>query len=84
MKGYKARAGDIYVQEVRPNQWNLYQFIEKAWQYLFTISQAEVDTYISQLHMIGETDGPLGKRRYYRPHNPVLYRPGRPRRRARH
>jgi hypothetical protein len=83
-KGYKARAGDIYVQEVRPNQWNLYQFIDHAWQYLFMISQAEVDTYISQLQSVGETDGSLGKRCYYRPFHPVLYRPRRPGRRARH
>src|SRR5258708_6246791 len=83
-KGYKVRAGDLYVQEVRENQWNLYQFIDHAWQYLFTISQAEIDTYISQLQMMGETDGVLGKRRYYRPFNPVLYRPRRSGRRPRH
>ncbi len=66
-------------RQVRPNQWNLYQFIDHAWQYLFTISQVEVDTYISQLQMIGETDGSSGKRRYYRPSHPVLYRPRPPR-----
>src|SRR5436305_2722336 len=84
VEGYKAQTGDVCIQKVRENQWNISQFMAGAWQYLFTISQAEVDTYISQLPLIGQTDGLLGTQRYYRPHNPVLYRPKHPPKRTRH
>ena len=84
VEGYEAQTGDVYIQKVRENQWNLYQFMANAWQYLFTISQAEVDTYFSRLPLIGETDGIMGTQRYYRPRNPVLYQPKRRGRRTRH
>jgi hypothetical protein len=68
-RGYEAQPGDIYLQELRPGQWNLHRYVAGVWEYQTILTEAEADQFVSvmHLHLIGETNNrPFGRRRYYR------------------
>src|SRR5579859_7710099 len=68
-RGYEVQPGDIYLQELRPGQWNLHRYVAGVWEYQTVLTEAEADQFVSvmHLHLVGETnERPFGKRRYYR------------------
>jgi hypothetical protein len=40
-RGYEAQPGDIYLQELRPGQWNLHRYIAGVWEYQTVLTEAE-------------------------------------------
>jgi hypothetical protein len=72
---YQPEAGDIYLQDVYEDWFNVYRFQGRTWDYLTAIRRQEVDELTQLMHFLGESQGKEGKRRYYRPKRD---RPGEP------
>lgn len=67
-ENYEPQPGDIYLQELRPGQWNLHRYIAGVWEYQTIFTQGDADRFVSLMRLVGETnEQPIGRRRYYRP-----------------
>ncbi|HEX3641732.1 MAG TPA: hypothetical protein VHV10_10610 [Ktedonobacteraceae bacterium] len=60
---YTPAIGDIYLQEVQPDWFNIYCF-QGTWNYLTALPKAE--ELIRSMYFLGENQGVQGTRRYYR------------------
>ena len=67
-ESYEPQPGDIYLQELRPGQWNLHRYIAGVWEYQTIFTQGDADRFVALMRLVGETnEHPFGRRRYYRP-----------------
>ena len=67
-ENYEPQPGDIYLQHLRPGQWNLHRYVDGVWEYQRLLTQAQAETFVSLMRLVGETNKPpFGKLRYYRP-----------------
>jgi len=50
-RGYEVQPGDIYLQELRPGQWNLHRYVAGVWEYQTVLTEAEADRFVSVMHL---------------------------------